>query len=237
MALGFRDPDIPGDDRFHYGIAEETAGIGGDKFREIVPAVVHGQYDAGGLQSRIELPADMIDRAGQMTETLQREKLALQGRNDTIGGNQRIQGKQPETGRAVDQNVVVVIDKWLQRRLKALFPVINTDQFDFRTDQFRTGRNDLKIVDTAVLDERGSITFTHQQGVGAELSRIVIHTQPGRGISLRVQIDKHDARAILSEGGGEIDGGRGFANPAFLVGDGQDDCGIWFSFMRRFRHA
>jgi hypothetical protein len=39
---------------------------------------------------------------------------------------------------------------------------------------------------------------------------------------LRVEVDQQDGLAGGGQGGGEVDGGGGLADAAFLVGDGED---------------
>ena len=48
-----------------------------------------------------------------------------------------------------------------------------------------------------------------------------IDAEAGRGIALRIEIDDQDFLADGGERGAEIDRGRGFADAAFLVGDGE----------------
>lgn len=42
----------------------------------------------------------------------------------------------------------------------------------------------------------------------------------GSGIALRVGIHQKDGNIISREGGGEVDGGGGFSDPALLIGNG-----------------
>ena len=49
----------------------------------------------------------------------------------------------------------------------------------------------------------------------------LVHARSHRGIALRVQIDHQHALANLGQAGGQIDGGGGFADAAFLVGNAE----------------
>ena len=49
--------------------------------------------------------------------------------------------------------------------------------------------------------------------------RALIDAEPGAGISLWIEIDDQNALADGSERRAEIDGGRGLADTAFLVGE------------------
>ena len=44
-------------------------------------------------------------------------------------------------------------------------------------------------------------------------------------VGLRIEVDEQDALLGHREGGGEVDGGGGFADAAFLIGDGNHACG------------
>ena len=49
------------------------------------------------------------------------------------------------------------------------------------------------------------------------------------GVALRVEVDDEDAFAFGGERCREVDGGGGFADAAFLVGDGKDLCAHVFA--------
>ena len=57
--------------------------------------------------------------------------------------------------------------------------------------------------------------------VGRGAARLALDAEPGRGVALRVEIDDQDMLADGGERGAEIDGGRGLADAALLVGDRQ----------------
>ncbi len=51
------------------------------------------------------------------------------------------------------------------------------------------------------------------------------------GVGLGVAVDEEGWKAFEGEGGGEVDGGGGFADSAFLIDDGDDlgggGAGLW----------
>ena len=61
-----------------------------------------------------------------------------------------------------------------------------------------------------------------QDVIEAGLVRIFGDAEAAGGVALRVGIDHQDAYVIGCQGGGEIDGGRGFPDAAFLVGNSED---------------
>ena len=46
-------------------------------------------------------------------------------------------------------------------------------------------------------------------------------------VALRVEVDEQDALASERERGAEVDGGGGFADAAFLIGDDEDASHFW----------
>ena len=47
-------------------------------------------------------------------------------------------------------------------------------------------------------------------------------------LRLRVEVDEQDALAGECERGAEVDGGGGFADAAFLIGDDEDASHFWY---------
>ena len=63
----------------------------------------------------------------------------------------------------------------------------------------------------------------HQRVVDVAGGRaLALEADAAREIALRVGVDEEDALVGEGEGGAEVDGGGGFADAAFLVGDGED---------------
>ena len=51
---------------------------------------------------------------------------------------------------------------------------------------------------------------------------LALLTDAAGEVALRIDVDEEDAPLGEGERGGEVDGGGGFADAAFLVGDGDD---------------
>ena len=47
-------------------------------------------------------------------------------------------------------------------------------------------------------------------------------------LRLRIEVDEQDALLGERQRGGEVDGGGGFADAAFLIGDGEDASHFWY---------
>ena len=57
-----------------------------------------------------------------------------------------------------------------------------------------------------------------QDIVGGNLAAFAGNSKARGGVALRIEIDDEHTLADRGERGSEIDGGGGFANPAFLIG-------------------
>jgi len=68
--------------------------------------------------------------------------------------------------------------------------------------------------------------------VDAEAGFVPREAEAPGGVGLGVAVDEEGLEAFQGDGGGEVDGGGGFADPALLVDDGDDlrrgGGGLWF---------
>ena len=63
--------------------------------------------------------------------------------------------------------------------------------------------------------------------IGSALPVLARNAEAGAGVSLRVEIDEQDFFADRRQSRRQIDGSRGFSDPAFLIGDGDySSCGV-----------
>ena len=63
------------------------------------------------------------------------------------------------------------------------------------------------------------------EGTVEALARLLLNADRARGVRLWVEIDEERGDFFLGQSSGEIDGGGGFTDAAFLVGDGEDSSG------------
>jgi hypothetical protein len=70
-------------------------------------------------------------------------------------------------------------------------------------------------------NDGGFYRFTEDEDVvGRALRRSSLYSEPGSSICLRIEINQEYAAVELCQRSREIDGGRGFADTAFLIRDG-----------------
>src|ERR1035437_8579138 len=83
-----------GDDGPEYFIFEEIAEVGGHLTGEVGPVVVHGEEDTFDGQGVLEGFANPVDGVHEFGDAFQGEEFALDGYQDGIGGDRRIEGEE-----------------------------------------------------------------------------------------------------------------------------------------------
>ena len=66
----------------------------------------------------------------------------------------------------------------------------------------------------------GKVGQTQQHLVHGLLQALLVHPATHGGVALWIKVDHQHALADFGESGGEVDGGGGLADPAFLVENG-----------------
>ena len=156
----------------------------------------------------------------QLAETLQRVVLALDRDEHLLGGSEPVDRQQPERGRAVDQDVVVVVDDRLDRPAESGLPAERRHQFDLGAGQVEACRRDEQALDVGRLDAVLQRHLVHQHVVHRGLEAAVLDAEPGRGVALRVEVDDQRPLAELGETGTDVDRRRRLADATLLVGHG-----------------
>ena len=99
----------------------------------------------------------------------------------------------------------------------------DADQLDLGAGEVDGGRDDEEVVHVGTGgDHRLQRRSLDQQVVGRGHSPVVGHVHRRGGVALRVEVDDQDALAELGQRGRHVDGRRGLADPALLVGDDHD---------------
>src|SRR5215204_2171043 len=138
------------------------------------------------------------------------------------GGDQSIHGYQTQRRRRVDKDCIVAVGDTLQTILQTKRRVEVTHQLRLQLRQTYPRGNDLQTVDGRRVRVGFEILLpVHHQLVGRNPYRMRVEERD-RAVALRVQVEQEYAFSALRECGGEIDRGRGLADPALLVGYGDD---------------
>ena len=105
MRRRFGHPHIARDDGRIDLLAEHAPHVLDHLVRQASALVVHGEHHAVDLELGVEPHPDLLDRAQELGQALEREELALQRHQHGVGSGERVNGQEIERGRAVDENI------------------------------------------------------------------------------------------------------------------------------------
>src|ERR1039457_1799338 len=122
-AGGFRQADAAGDHGPEDLVMEEFLQVRGHLTGEIRTVVEHRQQDALNEERMMEGFADPIDGVHQFGDTFQRKELALDGYQDRVRGNQRVEREQIQRRRTIDEDIPVFVPDLRDAFPKAIFSI------------------------------------------------------------------------------------------------------------------
>ena len=164
--------------------------------------------------------------ATQIGEPFEREVLAVERDEHRVGGDERVEREQAERRRRVDEDVVEAIAQWLEEVAQAALASRQRDELDFRAGEIAIGGNQPEMLDRGLEDEDGRVLDRVGGGQrlvdGAGGSGLPFEADAAGEVGLRVDVDEQDALVGHRQGCRQVDGGSGFGDAAFLVGDGDD---------------
>jgi len=97
------------------------------------------------------------------------------------------------------------------------------DQLHLGGGEVDVRREQVHVFHAGLLDGVADVHFAvHQHVVHGEVELVRVGAKAGGQGALRIEVDQEHAAAVFGQGGGEVDGGRGFAHPALLVHHGDD---------------
>ena len=172
----------------------------------------------------IERAAHAPHRADEIGEAFEREVLAVQRDQHGVGGDERVERQQAERRRAVDEDVVELGAQRIEDALQPVLALRHRDQLDLGAGQIAIGRHERQVRDAC----RQDIRRRRRASPSAAPRRRFPLRSAGplsRRRSSGCPADRCRRAAPWTgkrEGGGEVDGGRGLADAALLVGDGDD---------------
>src|SRR5690606_12118000 len=218
-----RKPYVARNGRAVDAVAEVLLGLVRDLAREVQPLVEHGQQHTVYLQARIDVTLNQADRVQELGQPLQRVELALDRNQHGVRRGERVQRQQAERRRAVHQDEIVPAARRLERAPQHQLALRTVDQLDLGADQVAArGRHveerKMEAADDDVV-ERGSLDHDVVHG---RVHVRALDADPAGRVALRIHVDHERAPLGDSQAGAQIDGGRGLANAAFLVRDGDD---------------
>lgn len=139
MAGCFTEPDAARDNGLEHTIPEKTPDFLDDLARQIGPLVVHGDGDPDAVEAGIQRLPDPLYGVHGLRNALQGQEFGLDRDQDGIGGDQGVDGDQPQGGRTVDQDVVEPVAQSLQEAPQLELALRLIHQFDLDPDQLPVG--------------------------------------------------------------------------------------------------
>src|SRR6202034_291230 len=109
IARGFSQTDVTGDRRLEQLRPKKLAQVFRDLLGQIRTLVIHGENHTLDVERRVECGLDAPQRGEQFRDALQGEILGLHGDEQPVGGYERVQRKQIERRRAIQNNEVVLV--------------------------------------------------------------------------------------------------------------------------------
>ena len=213
----FSQPDVARDDVLIDAILEELADIPGDLLSEVRAIVVHREEDAGDVERWIERAANASQRGNEVGKALEREILACQRNQHSVGGDERVQRQQPERGWRVDEDEVEVVANRREDALQPMLAAVERDELDLGAGQLAVGWNQRQALDSCWDDRSGRLC---RQGVINGARRLTLEPETTGEVRLRIEVDEEDPLLRDGERRSQVEGGRGLADTALLVSDG-----------------
>src|SRR6187549_13169 len=189
------------------------------------PRVEHGRQDALDLDVGVEVLLDHPQRVLELDQPAHRQILALDGDDHLARRRQRVDRQQPEAGRRVDADEVVVAGDLFERFLERALAADLGAHRDLGAGQVDRGDGD---VDLALLDDLRDRHVVDEHVVEALLHLVGIDPLAHRQVALRVQVDAQHPVPGLGKRHGKVQGRGRLRHPTLLVGERDD-----LSMLRR----
>lgn len=166
MTWSLAQSNISRNDRGEHLLTEELFQIGHDLVRQIGSLIEHGQEHAFELQPWITRSPNLLNRRNQCGNAFERKVLTLDGNQDTIGGNQRVNGQYVERGWTVDEDIVEFRPHWFDDFGKPLMSITLLRQLHRRANEFFACRRNFQGLEFGRLQDVIECFPLHQDVVG-----------------------------------------------------------------------
>ena len=168
----------------------------------------------------VEALSNQLDIANKLAHAFEGVVLTLNRYQYFGGGNQSVDGQQPERRWTVDEYKVVVILDRSQSVDQASLPVKPRYQLNLGACKVQTRGSYEEAFDISRrLESVLQRCVTQQHVVHVLLNRARIEPKSGTGICLGIQVNEQNTVTHLGQGGTQIYRGGGLSDPALLIGD------------------
>jgi hypothetical protein len=199
----------------------------GDKAGEGDAGIVHGPDKTEDFDVRVEIPLDLFEGTEELAEALQGEVFALDWDDELIRGHEGVDGQERERRRRIDDDEGILVPQGPEDAAESIAAGI-AGKFDLGACQFGRGADDTEVRDGTVSDGRDLewsvrvVVRDAEEGLIKSRGGVLANAAAAGGVTLWVEVHQEGGMPPLSEGGGQIDSGRGLTHTALLVDDGKD---------------
>src|SRR5688572_13632304 len=190
VARRLREADVP----WNHGLAdlprEVLSHFFGHLMAQVVAGVEHGQEDAVEGEALVQRPPNEVDRLQQVREAFQGVVFALKGNQDAVGSREGIDGEEPEGGRAIEQDHVVLPRDLAERALEARLAGHLADELDFRADELRVRGREGEAGDVRRANHFLEPDLAEEHVIEGSFVRTREHAEAAASVALGVHVDQ-----------------------------------------------
>jgi hypothetical protein len=146
----------------------------------------------------------------------------LNGHEDGVGGQEGVESEEVEGGWAIDEDEVVIVADVGDTFAQAKFAVIESNELKVSADEVLIGGDEAETLEISGDDGFFGWNVAEEDVIEAGMGRVFGDAEASGGVALGVGVDDQDAEVVGREGSGQIDGGSGLSNSAFLISDGEN---------------
>jgi hypothetical protein len=178
--------------------AEEAAQVGGHLARERGALVIHREQDSFDAERRIQRAANAHQCIEKFGDAFESVVFALDRNEDGVAGDERIQRKQVQRGRAVNDDESVILFYSTYKRTQLEFAVGRVHQLDGSADEILIRGQQIEAFYLGFLNNAVQRLFKNKCVVKAAARGILRKADAAGRIALRVAVD--EKRALLGYG-------------------------------------
>ncbi len=164
MAWSFCQSYVTRDEGLKHLVPEEPLQVIPNLVGEICPLIVHGQKYPFDRQSRIVGATDSHERVEELGNAFQSKILALDGDENGVGSDERVEGEEIEGWGAVEDDIAKLVVNRLKLFREQVFTMVVVDKLNRRSNHVAVGGDEVKALDGGFEDQVMD-WLIHHQGV------------------------------------------------------------------------
>src|SRR5271157_5162540 len=211
--------------RYHglkYLFSEEAPQVVGYLPRERGSLIIHRQDDPLDLERWIQVPPNAHQGVEEFGDTLERQVLTLNRNQHRIRGDQRVQRKQIERWRAIENRKAIMVLNRAKEGLQPEFAVVGIDKLHCCSSKILVSRKQVETFHLRLLDDLLQRVAKNEGLIERSACWVLRESDSAGGIRLGIAIHEQGGLFSGCQTGGEVDCSCCLPHSAFLVGYGND---------------